>query len=458
MRVLLVSTYALGHQPLQLASPAAALQAAGHAVRCLDLAVEDWDEARVAWADAVALSLPMHTATRLAVRAVHRMRERNRELPICLYGLYAPVGAAALDGEPCAVIAGEYEPELVAWADRLEHGEPAASAAPAAAVHLPRGRGHFAVPDRRLLPPLERYAHLEIDGERRPVGAVETTHGCAHRCRHCPIPAVYDGAFRVVDADVVLADIARLVEQGARHITFDDPDFLNGPAHARRIVDRLRREFPGLTFDCTVKVEHILRHADLWEQLAAAGCLFVVSALETCNDEILALLDKGHTAADAGAAVHLLRRHGIDLRPSFLPFTPWTRIDDVAEILRFVVAHELVGSVDPVQYTIRLLIPEGSLLLDRPELWPHLGPYDPERLTYTWQAADPAVDALQRELAALVEQEVAAAAPIGETFGRVVETVSRAAADAGLAGIDDAAALPAGAIEGRPRLSEPWFC
>ena len=47
MRVLLVSTYELGHQPLHVASPAAALRRAGHEVACLDLAVEMWDPERV---------------------------------------------------------------------------------------------------------------------------------------------------------------------------------------------------------------------------------------------------------------------------------------------------------------------------------------------------------------------------------------------------------------------------
>jgi len=40
MRVLLVSTYELGHQPLHVASPAALLRRVGHDVRCLDLSVE----------------------------------------------------------------------------------------------------------------------------------------------------------------------------------------------------------------------------------------------------------------------------------------------------------------------------------------------------------------------------------------------------------------------------------
>src|SRR6266581_4772396 len=91
MRVLLISTYELGHQPLHVASPAAALRGAGHDVRCLDLSVEPWDRESVEWADAVAFSVPMHTAMRRAMRAAQAAREARLELPVCFDGLYAPV-------------------------------------------------------------------------------------------------------------------------------------------------------------------------------------------------------------------------------------------------------------------------------------------------------------------------------------------------------------------------------
>jgi len=456
MRTLLVSTYELGHQPLHLASPAAALLEAGHEVRCLDLSVEAWRPELVDWSEAVAFSVPMHTAMRLAMGAARAVRRRRPQLPICLYGLYAPVSRDLTVGAIAdRVIAGEYEPDLVAWVDevaaRADQGRP-----PGARFELRLDRASFSLPARHLLPPLERYARLAVGGEEHLVGYVEATHGCRHRCRHCPLPAVYDGALRVVGRDTVLADVEQLVELGARHITYGDPDFLNGPTHSLRLVRGVRERFPELTFDCTVKVEHVLRHAELWPELAASGCLFVVTAIESLNDDILARLDKGHTAAEAAAAVELLREHRIEARPTFLPFTPWSALDDVLELLDFVAGHDLVDNVDPVQYSLRLLLPEGSLLLDSPDptLRRSLGDYDDERLTYAWSASDPMVDLLQARLAALTEQAATAGEPAPETFARVW------AAAREIAGFEaePALAIPQGSTEGRPRLTEPWFC
>jgi radical SAM superfamily enzyme YgiQ (UPF0313 family) len=441
MRVLLVSTYELGHQPLHVASPAAALRSAGHEVRALDTSVQEWDPHLVAWAEAIAFSVPMHTAMRLAVGAARAVRGARPELPICLYGLYAPVSRDTTLG-PLAdrLIAGEYEDALVAWVDGLSH--PTSSLQ--STVHLRRTR--FLRPARDLLPPLDRYARLIHGDTEVMVGYVETSHGCAHRCRHCPVPVVYDGRIRIVDIDAVVADVAQLVEAGARHITFGDPDFLNGVHHSLRVARAVHSAFPYVTFDCTAKVEHILRHEHVWAELAGAGCLFVVSAFESTNDEILARLDKGHTAADATRAIALLRDHGIEIRPSFLPFTPWTTRADLVDLLDFVAAQDLVDNVDPVQYAIRLLLPEGSLLLDHPDIAAHIGPYDAKSLGYTWTAADPSVDAIHARLALLVEDSIAAGETIATTFSRVRREV------------DGRESGPVRCTTGRPRLSEPWFC
>jgi radical SAM superfamily enzyme YgiQ (UPF0313 family) len=431
VRVLLVSTYELGHQPLHLASPAATLVGAGHEVRTIDISVEDWDDDLADWADAVAFSVPMHTAMRLALEGAAAVKARDRKKPVCLYGLYATVGGSDVDH----VIAGEYEASLLGFLEGT------------GGVHVDLRRRRTALPLRGSLPALDRYARLRVGGEERLAGYVEASHGCAHRCRHCPVPVVYDGRTRRVDADIVLDDVAQLVDAGARHITFGDPDFLNRWAHSMRIVEEFAARFPQITYDITTKVSHLVQHADLMPTLARTGCLFVVSAFECTNDRILGYLDKGHTSAEASHVTRELRSHGIEVRPSWLPFMPWTTVADVADILDFVVEHDLIGNVDPVQYTIKLLIPRGSLMLDVPEIVPYLGGYDAASLSYAWTAADPATVDLQRELADLVEAE-----PGLEVFANVDAAV-RAAMGASPRDIvlDDGA-------RGRPRLTEPWFC
>lgn len=444
MRVLLVSCYELGHQPLHVAVPAAELRAAGFEVAAVDLAVEPWTDSRLEGVDAVAISVPMHTALRLGIEAARRARAARPQIPIAFYGLYAAVGHDDFPGLVDRRICGEYAGGLVEWVRSL-------AATPSRGVSVELGRHRLRRPARDLLPPLERYAHLAVGDEHRLVGYVEASHGCRHRCTHCPVPVVYDGRYRIVGEDVVLADIAQLVEAGAGHVTFGDPDFLNAPAYALRVIRAAHAAFPALTFDITVKVEHVLSHRRLLADLAAAGVLFMVSAFESLDDTILTRLDKGHSAADAARAIELARGAGMEIHPTWLPFTPWSTPDTVADIAGFVWEMGLAPVTDPVQLTVRLLIPPGSLILGVEDLDRHLLGYDPALLGYRWSSAHPGSDLLQRDL----ERVAAEGASEGrEPLLLLAELTDHIAVAAGRR--IPASPLPVGVPP--PRITEPWFC
>jgi radical SAM superfamily enzyme YgiQ (UPF0313 family) len=448
--ILLVSCYELGHQPLGIAWPRAFLERAAYAPDSLDLAVELFDEAKVRRARLIGIAVPMHTALRIGVRAAERMRRVNPDCRIVFYGLYALLNADyLLNGIADAVLGGEFEEALVALAQRLESGS---AEAPRPAPTLERLS--FPVPSRTGLPALTRYVSLARGGHLVPAGYVEASRGCLHHCLHCPIPPVYRGRFFAVPREVVLDDVRLLVDAGAGHITFGDPDFLNGPGHALKLVHALRAEFPDLTYDFTAKIEHILEHRELFAEFAATGCLFVVSAVESLSDAVLANLEKGHTRADVSVALDIVRRAGITLRPSFVAFTPWTTLDDYLDVLDFVAAEGLIDQVDPVQYTIRLVIPPGSALLTRPAIRPFLEGLDPAAFSYRWTHPDPGMDQLQLEVSALVQDAAKSGEAPAVTFQRLWSVAAAQAGEQRLV----SAFRPPPERPIPPRLTEPWFC
>jgi hypothetical protein len=221
-------------------------------------------------------------------------------------------------------------------------------------------------------------------------------------CRHCPVVPVYNGEFRVVQPDIVLADVAGQVRQGAEHITFGDPDFFNGPTHAVRIVEALHKAHPTLTYDATIKIEHLLVHRDLLPQLRETGCLFVTSAVESLDDRVLARLEKGHTRRGFVEAVGLCRQAGVTIVPTFVAFHPWLTLEGYCDLLDTLEALDLIDHVAPIQLAIRLLIPEGSRLLELEEARNLVGAFDPDTLTYRWTHADRRVEDLHKDVAALV--------------------------------------------------------
>ena len=446
--ILLLSCYELGHQPLGIAWPKAFLERAGFAPDTLDLAFEPWDDAKIRRAKLIAIAVPMHTALRLGVRTAQRIRRANPDCRIVFHGLYALLNAEyLLAGIADYVLGGEFEESFVDLVKQLMRGE-----SPRTTYDARRTRLEFPIPSRDSLPPLTRYVKLRRNGTEIPTGYVEASRGCLHHCLHCPIPPVYNGRFFVVPPDVVLGDIRRLIAAGARHITFGDPDFLNGPGHARKLVRALHAEFPGVTYDFTAKIEHLLRHRALLPEFARTGCAFLVSAVESLSDVVLANLEKGHTRADALAAFDITRDSGVALRPSFMPFTPWETLDSYLELLDFVGWPDLVDQVDPVQLTIRLLIPPGSALLTRPQIQPFLGALDRAAFGYRWTHPDPRMDELHTEVTGLVataagEDPVATIAPLHALAARR----ARRAYTGGVHLPPPERPIPA-------RLTEPWFC
>jgi radical SAM superfamily enzyme YgiQ (UPF0313 family) len=476
--VLLISTYDLGRQPFGLASPAAWLRAAGIEVACVDTSRSPVSDEQLRSASLVAFYLPMHTATRLAAPLIDRVRLVNPTARLCAYGLYAPLNATWLRERGVTNVLGpEVEGELVELArahaaDTKDEGREVGHRMPGLAAITSGGvkaevqildspdgpelrtprvpRLLFIQPDRAGLPALKDYASLRMpDGTRRVMGSTDATRGCKHLCRHCPIVPVYDGQFRVVPIDVVLEDIRAQVAAGAQHISFGDPDFLNGPAHARRLVARVSREFPGLSYDVTIKIEHLLAQASLIPVLRDTGCLFITSAVESIDDRVLAHLRKGHTRRDFVTVTSVCRAAGMTLVPTFVPFTPWTSLEGYVELLSLLEALDLVEQVTPIQLAIRLLVTSGSPLLELPDVRAVVSPFEPASLTWPWRHRDRRVDALQARVMRLVLDS--SALPRSDVFGAISALAS------------EYAGLPASPSRGTsrplvPYVSEPWYC
>lgn len=465
MNIVLISAYELGHQPFGLASPAAWLRREGATVRCVDLAVEALPGNLIASANLVAFYLPMHTATRIAMNLIPRIIKSYGHVHVCCYGLYAPANEKHLrELGAQTILGGEFEEGLVNLANRLssERTPGKVSSQPEPLISIARQK--FIVPDRSGLPELSRYAAVILgDGgqgteERRITGYTEASRGCKHLCRHCPVVPVYEGKFRIVQKEVVLEDIRRQVASGARHITFGDPDFLNGPKHAEEIIREMHSEFRDLTYDVTIKIEHLLQHAALLPLLRDTGCLFVTSAVESLDGRVLEIFAKHHTREDFEKVVRLFRREGLTLNPTFVTFTPWTTLESYCELLATILDLDLVENVSSVQFAIRLLIPAGSKLLELEEVAKLVGPFNEAALYYPWMHPDARVDRLYEDLLAIVKCAQRKKKSRADIFQEVCERAQEGAPAAAAERLWSMrrAEIPAHATI--PYLSEPWFC
>ena len=499
--ILLISCYELGHQPIGLAQPMGFLESEGYSPVSLDLAVQELDHEAIQRACFIGLSVPMHTALTLGLHLAKHIRKLYPHTHICFYGLYASLNAHYLLEETAdSVIGGEYEVPLMNLLDRLERNDPLpdhdrdSAHSPNSSEHPSPLRGipgvsiqeslvpplirhqrwstnpneqvHdtsriFPSPSRRALPSLDHYAKLDYRGSQQLVGYVEASRGCLHTCLHCPIVPVYKGRFFLTPEQVVLDDIRQQVEMGAVHITFGDADFLNGPKHSLNILRTMHREFPQLTFDVTTKIEHILQHREVFQEFALLGCLFIISAVESFSHSVLHHLSKGHTREDILTALDILRKSDIALRPSLVAFTPWTSLDDYIDMLDLVETHDLIHAVDPVQYSVRLLVPPGSALLSPPAshttpIHRFLTQLDQSKFQHLWVHPDPRMDTLYESVKLLVEEDSQNGIDSIDTFCRLKQLAYDAA---GIPYVQKSTIRHKSLSATKPpRLTEPWFC
>jgi radical SAM superfamily enzyme YgiQ (UPF0313 family) len=454
--ILLLSCYESGHQPINLGWPLAFLAEAGLSAQTCDLSVEEFPTQSAAQANFVGISVPMHTALRLGVHAAERVRGINPAAHICFFGLYAWLNSEhLLDNYADSVIAGEFENPLVDLIQILDLGGNSNNIAGVSTSSFKSGphiaRLALPVPDRKLLPPLANYAHYTSKGVHTIAGYVEASRGCLHTCTHCPVVPIYNGRFFVVPLETVLADIRQQVAAGAGHITFGDPDFLNGPGHALKIIRSLHDEFPHLTFNITTKVEHIIKHRQLFPELAQLGCTFITSAFESTQDRILNRLQKGHSLADMHTALEILGDAGIAVQPTWMPFTPWTALEDYLHLLAWIRSNDLIPHVPAVQLSIRMLVPPNSALLDHPDVETWLGPLDATNFTYSWEHPDQCMDELQLNASALAELP-SSNDPV-DAFNAIESLANEYA---GIT-VSNTPVSPIG-IPVPPQLSEHWFC
>ncbi len=455
-QIILLACYELGRQPLSLAWPLAVLRQEGIATRGVDLHVQNFPTQEITDAKFVGIATPMHTALRLGIRAAQQVRELNPNAHICFYGMYAWLNREyLLESYADSIIGGEYEEALVGLAKAVETGTSlenlpgvttfTSDASPVLArLKLP-------TPKRTSLPPLEDYAHYTQNGKHYTAGYVEASRGCLHTCKHCPVVPVYEGRFFIIPFETVMADIRQQVRGGASHITFGDPDFLNGPKHALKIARALHQEFPEVTFDFTAKVEHILENEEYMGEFAQLGCSFMVTAFEAIHDHILVKLDKGHTAADMEKSLNILRKAGISPQPTWMPFTPWTSLEDYTGLLGWIKDNGLISHVPAVQMAVRMLLPPGSKLAEQEAGAAWLGELDHANLSYEWKHPDPRMDELHQTISRIAEEY--AERDAFETF----KVLEQAVYDiAGRQAPLWSAPIPL--PPSPPKLTEHWFC
>lgn len=413
-KILLVSNFEGGFQPMSVASAITPLVKAGFDVSVLDTYVDGIKEEMFDAPDMVAISIPLFDALFAGIEIANLVRQRNPRAHITFFGQYATINAYRLAGkysDTCVV--GEWDTPLVSLARHLSGDTQlmlpgivdASIVDRGEKIHPYMSRDEIHLPTRDMLPPLHKYPQKQVETMLGVTGAIvgstEIARGCHHKCLYCSVYAAYDGKVNLINEDLVIEDVRNLVKGGMTHLTFVDADFFNAKHHGINILRKLHAEFPELTYDFTLRVDHILENKETLQEMATLNVKFVTSALEFPTQEVLDAVAKYTSLEDIEEAVSFLRGTGIKLNPTFIMFNPWIGLEDLAAFRAFVEKNDLDNIIDPIQYETRLHLYKGSPLLNTPSV--QALELTEQEFHVDWKHPDPRVDELY--LANLTPQE-----------------------------------------------------
>tara|TARA_Y100001970_G_scaffold16755_1_gene18865 strand:- start:2289 stop:3725 length:1437 start_codon:yes stop_codon:yes gene_type:complete len=405
LNIVAISLYDLGHQPLPLAAAAAIFKKHSCDFSLIDLSISNLNEDEITAADIILISVPMHTAARMALNILPTLKELNPDAHISAFGLYAiQLEDSLSENYLDSAFAGEFEPNLELLLQEYVKGNNShVSSKTWEKLRTDFARQKFFVPERKKLPNLNEYAKIQYRDNEKINGYIETSRGCAHICSHCPVTAVYQGKFRIIDQASILSDVDNLINQGAEHITFGDPDFFNAPKHSLKIASMIKTKYPFLTFDATIKVEHILEYEELIQTLDDLGFLYIISAFESTSDNVLKHLKKNHNLYDMYHVLEICKNANLFIKPTWIPFTPWMKYADYVRMLNFIIENDLVGLTPRIQYGIKLLIPKYSALFDSDSLSEFDMQYSSDLLNHEWSHKNSEVEMLFAEVSQLLQ-------------------------------------------------------
>lgn len=161
--------------------------------------------------------------------------------------------------------------------------------------------------------PLDKY---EMVNSRKRIVSMFTTRGCPYRCSFCFRSPLLDkvrrrNPLRVVD------EIEYVVKEfGISHINFVDDTLTLNQSHIQAICTEMLKRDLKVYWQSPTRVDHV--SPELLRLMYKAGCRTLRFGVESGDENILALIDKGTTLNQARDASHWCREAGIDTVAYFI--------------------------------------------------------------------------------------------------------------------------------------------
>jgi hopanoid C-3 methylase len=316
-------------EPIGLERVAAAVRAAGHEVRVLDLQIFSHADYR-AELDAFRPQAVGFSVNYLAnvPEVIDLAKETRRLLPDCFLMVGGHSGSFIADellqhgrGAIDCVVRGEGEVIAPRVLDAI--GDAKLSTLPGVVTPHGRGPAPTLLDDLDRFPPardLARKRHKYFIGVLDPCASAELTRGCPWDCSFCSAWTFYGRSYRKASPEKAAEDLASIDEPNV--FLVDDVAFIR-PEHGFAIGEELERRRVKKRYYLETRCDVLIKNRELFAYWKKLGLFYMFLGLEALDEEGLKLHRKRVTPGENFEALEIARELGLAVAVNIIADCDW---------------------------------------------------------------------------------------------------------------------------------------
>lgn len=210
-------------------------------------------------------------------------------------------------------------------------------------------------PARHLLPDLRVYRPNAENYRRLPTTTMITSRGCPYGCTFCD-KSVFGRTFRAHSPEYVVNEMEELSDRyKMKELFLVDDTFTFNNARVFEICRLIKERKLDISWNCFARVDTVTK--ELLKEMAGAGCWMVSYGVESGNQEVLNLINKGVTLDRIKNAIRWTKNAGLETKGTFMIGHPADTIKTIDETINFAISLPL----DQAAFTITTPFPNTQL-------------------------------------------------------------------------------------------------
>ncbi len=199
------------------------------------------------------------------------------------------------------------------------------------------------LPDRSLT---LKYSKRYHDPVRNRLTLLMTSRGCPSRCNFCACWKLMDGKYSSRTPESIIDELKRLPVEN-EIVYFSDDNTFSDIDRMWKLCELIRRNKINKKFQMYARADTIVKHQELFGELAATGLQFITVGFESFSDMDLNYYRKKTSVAMNNQAIQILKKLNIYILAHFI-IRPEYTAEDFKQLFKYISDNNLFRPAFPV--------------------------------------------------------------------------------------------------------------